>query len=121
MDRGGAARLQGACLETALATGLTLPRTVVGLEDVSPDAPPQGDSLWIPPVHNVCGRLQGREAGRGPTSWGYYSTIVLILQWGDGGVVQRFPSLGRLLRHFASKAGEVNSRLGGAFSLLLFV
>ncbi len=82
MDRGGAARLQGACLETALAIGLTLPRTVVGLGDVSPDAPPQGDSLWIPPVHNVCGRLQGREAGRGPTSWGHYSTIVRILQWG---------------------------------------
>ena len=34
--------------------------------------------------------LQGREAGRRPTSWGYYSTIVRILQWGgrasDSGV-----------------------------------
>ena len=82
MDRGGAARLQGACLETALAIGLTLPRTVVGLEDVSPDAPPQGDSLWIPPVHNVCGRLQGREAGRGPTSWGTLAQMSLFCNRG---------------------------------------
>ena len=37
------------------------------------------------PSPNVCGRLEGREAGRGPTSWRYHSTIVRILQEGDGG------------------------------------
>ncbi len=45
---------------------------------------PQGDSLWLAPSAHVCGRLLGREAGRGPTSWGYYSTPVRILQWGWG-------------------------------------
>ncbi len=43
---------------------------------------PQGDSLWLAPSAHVCGRLLGREAGRWPTSWGYYSTPVRILQWG---------------------------------------
>ncbi len=52
---------------------------------VVPSAPlPQGDSLWLAPSAHVCGRLLGREAGRWPTSWGYYSTIVLILQVGVG-------------------------------------
>ena len=36
------------------------------------------------PCPNVCGRLEGREAGWGSTSWGYYSTTVRILQWGGG-------------------------------------
>ena len=43
---------------------------------------PQGDSLWLAPSAHVCGRLLGREAGRWPTSWGYHSTSVRILQWG---------------------------------------
>ena len=50
---------------------------------VIPSAPlPQGDSLWLAPSAHVCGRLLGREAGRWPTSWGYHSTSVRILQWG---------------------------------------
>ena len=54
-----------------------------------PSAPlPQGDSLWLAPSAHVCGRLREREAGRGPTSWGYHSTPVRILQWGVG---QRLP------------------------------
>ena len=36
------------------------------------------------PSPNVCGRLEGREAGQWPTSWGYYSTTVRILQGGGG-------------------------------------
>ena len=45
---------------------------------------PQGDSLWLAPSAHVCGRLRGGEAGRQPTSWGYHSTIVRILQGGCG-------------------------------------
>ncbi len=36
------------------------------------------------PCPNVCGGLEGREAGRGSTSWGHYSTSVRNLQWGGG-------------------------------------
>ncbi len=51
---------------------------------VVPSAPlPQGDSLWLAHSANMyaAGSEKEKRAG-GPTSWGYHSTIVLILQVG---------------------------------------
>ncbi len=52
------------------------------LGGTSLSAPATGGFSVVSPSPNVCDRLQGREAGRGPTSWGHYSTFVLILQVG---------------------------------------
>ncbi len=47
---------------------------------------PQGDSLWLAPSTYVMRQAPRKRSGPvGPTSWGHYSTIVLILQWGWGG------------------------------------
>ena len=51
-------------------------------------APATGGFSVDSPCANVCGRLRGGEAGRQPTSWGYYSTPVRILQ---GGVAEALP------------------------------
>ena len=85
MNRGGAVWLQGACLETALAlVPLFLGRLCAW--GMFPQRPcRRGNSLWLAPVHYVCGRLEGREGGRRLTSWGYYSTSVRILQGGGQG------------------------------------
>ena len=66
-------------------SGPNLPRTVLPLGLFPQRSCHRGDSLWLAPSAHVCGRLLGREAGRWPTSWGYYSTPVRILQWGVAG------------------------------------
>ena len=48
-------------------------------------APATGGVHRESPCPNICGRLREREGGRWPTSWGYYSTLVRILQGGCGG------------------------------------
>ncbi len=67
-----------------IGSGPSLPRRVFAPWVVPSALLPQGDSLWLAPSAHVCGRLLGREAGRWPTSWGYYSTPVRILQGGWG-------------------------------------
>ena len=52
----------------SIRSGPTLPRRVVGLGEHPPDAATGGFSLDSPST-DVCGRLQGRGAGRRPASW----------------------------------------------------
>ena len=70
---------------------------------------PQGDSLWLAHSAHVCGRLRGGEAGRLPTSWGYYSTIVRILQ---GGVAEALP--GRMVLFWPAPSFRGGSGLADA-------
>ena len=84
------------CLTTAFTPALTFLGGSCPL-GCSLSALPQGDSLWLAPSAHVCGRLLGGDAGRWPTSWGYHSTIVRILQggWGitwGGALLWRAPS-----------------------------
>ena len=66
-----------------IGSGPSLPRRVFAPWVVPSALLPQGDSLWLAPSAHVCGRLLGREAGRGPTSWG---TIAHLFVFYKGGV-----------------------------------
>ena len=67
-----------------IGSGPSLPRRVLPL-GLFPQRPATGGVHRESPCPNICGRLREREAGRLPTSWGYYSTPVRILQGGCGG------------------------------------
>ncbi len=95
MNRGGAGWLQRACVEAAFAP---VPRFFGGLWawGMFPPAAAIGAFNMDSPSANVCGRLQGREAGRRPTSWRNDSTKVRIMQEGE----RREGTPGGLFRDF---------------------
>ena len=66
---------------TGILSGPSLPRTVLPL-GLFPKPLPQGDSLWLAPSAICMRQAPRKRSGPVPTSWGYYSTHVLILQVG---------------------------------------